>query len=58
MTDPEPGDAISSRASTEGDASKGLLARHPKLSILLIAGVFYVILFGMCAFVAVLIVRG
>lgn len=34
---------------------KGLLDRHPKLGILLIAGVFYVILFGMCAFVAVLI---
>ena len=33
----------------------GLLDRHPKLGILLIAGIFYVVLFGMCAFVAVLI---
>jgi hypothetical protein len=32
--------------------------RNPKLSILLIAGVFYLILFGMCAFVIVLLFRG
>lgn len=29
--------------------------RHAKLSILLIAGVFYVILFGMCASVAIIL---
>lgn len=41
--------------SKRDDSEKGLLDRHPKLGILLIAGVFYIILFGMCAFVAVLI---
>jgi hypothetical protein len=34
---------------------KGLLDRHPKFSIYLIAGVFYLVLLGMCAFVVVLI---
>ncbi len=37
---------------------KGLLSRHPRLAILLIAGVFYAILFGMCAVVVVLVFRG
>ncbi|MEX1157946.1 MAG: hypothetical protein WEC79_03325 [Thermomicrobiales bacterium] len=40
------------------DTTKGWASRHPKLSILLIAGVFYIILFGMCAFVFVLLLRG
>lgn len=35
--------------------SDGLISRHPKLGIFLIAGVFYLILFGMCAVVAVLV---
>jgi hypothetical protein len=39
----------------EQEQPAGLLARHPKLGILLIAGLFYVILFGMCAFVVVLV---
>lgn len=38
--------------------SKGWADRNPKLSILLIAAVFYVILFSMCAFVVVLLIRG
>lgn len=33
-------------------------SRHPKMSILLIAAVFYVILFSMCGFVLVLLLRG
>ena len=37
---------------------KSWASRHPKVMILLIAGVFYVILFGMCAVVFVLILRG
>lgn len=37
---------------------KSWASRHPKVMILLIAGVFYIILFGMCAFVFVLILRG
>lgn len=34
---------------------KGLLDRHPKLSILLIAGVFYAILIGMCVMTLVIV---
>ena len=40
------------------EASKSWGSRHPKLAILLIAAVFYIILFGMCAFVFVLLLRG
>ncbi|MDQ3548222.1 MAG: hypothetical protein M3439_05310 [Chloroflexota bacterium] len=39
------------------NAPKGWAARNPKLSILLIAGVFYIILFSMCAFVLILLLR-
>jgi hypothetical protein len=39
-------------------ASGGLLSRHPKLAILLIAGVFYAILAGLALFVFVLLIRG
>jgi hypothetical protein len=38
--------------------SGGLLRRHPKLAILLIAGVFYAILAGLALFVFVLLIRG
>jgi hypothetical protein len=41
-----------------GDEQPGLFKRYPKLSILLIAGVFYAILIGMFLFVMVLIIRG
>ena len=34
---------------------KGLLDEHPKLGILLIAGGFYTLLFGMCGFVLLII---
>jgi len=37
---------------------KSWASRHPKLMILLIAGIFYIILFGMCGFVLVLLLRG
>ena len=36
----------------------GLLRRHPKLAILLIAGIFYAILAGLALFVFVLLIRG
>jgi hypothetical protein len=39
-------------------AADGLLSRHPKLAILLIAGVFYAILAGLALFVFVLLIRG
>jgi hypothetical protein len=35
----------------------GLLSQHPKLAILLIAGVFYAILAGLALFVFVLLIR-
>ena len=44
--------------STSAGEQKGWLDRHPKLSILLIAAVFYIILIGMCGFVFVLLIRG
>jgi hypothetical protein len=40
------------------EPQKSWADRNPKLSILLIAGVFYLILFGMCAFIIVLLFRG
>ena len=40
------------------EPQKGWADRNPKASILLIAGVFYLILFGMCAFIVVLLFRG
>jgi hypothetical protein len=39
----------------EHEPEKGLLTRHPKLQILLIAGVFYAILIGMCLATAALV---
>jgi hypothetical protein len=36
---------------------KGLLKRHPRLAILLIAGVFYLLLLAMLATVLVIILR-
>jgi hypothetical protein len=40
------------------DARMSWASRHPKFMILLIAGIFYIILFGMCGFVLVLLLRG
>lgn len=40
------------------DMERGLFQRYPKLGVILIAGVAYAILLGMCAVVAVLIIRG
>jgi hypothetical protein len=37
---------------------KGLLSQHPRLGILLIAGIFYLILFGMCGFALLIILQG
>lgn len=51
-------EAIVNDPPRDTDAPKGWASRHPRLSIVLIAGVFYVILFGMCAFVFVLLLRG
>ncbi len=45
------------RAEDSGQEKRaGWLDRHPKLSILLIAAVFYLILFAMCLTVAVLLI--
>lgn len=38
--------------------AKSFWGRHPKLSILLIAGVFYAILIGMCLFVFAIVFLG
>jgi hypothetical protein len=47
-------------AASEVDPAtrRGWASRHPRLAILLIAAVFYVILIGMCGFVAVIVFRG
>lgn len=37
---------------------KGLFAQHPRLGILVIAGLFYLLLFGMCGLVLVIILDG
>jgi hypothetical protein len=55
MNDPKAGAPHDEASQPTGD---GLLRRHPKLSILLIAGVFYAILFGLALVVFVLLVRG
>jgi hypothetical protein len=39
-------------------AGKSWPSRHPKFMILLTAAIFYVILFGMCGFVLILLLRG
>lgn len=48
--------AVSEQPHTSG-ASKSWASRHPKLMILCIAAIFYIILFGMCGFVLVLLLR-
>ena len=40
------------------DSQKSFASRHPKFMILLIAAIFYIILFSMCGFVLVLLLRG
>jgi hypothetical protein len=45
-------------ATTQPEAPKSWASRHPKLMILLIAAIFYIILFSMCGFVLVLLLRG
>ncbi len=51
-------DSVSVVEATDADARKSWASRHPKIMILLIAGVFYIILFGMCGFILVLLLRG
>lgn len=51
-------DAGSIEQPNTSDATKSWASRHPKFMILLIAGVFYIILFSMCAFILVLLLRG
>lgn len=46
------------QASDAHERRHSLLSRHPRLGILLIAGVFYIILCGMVMTVLVLILRG
>ncbi len=52
----EPDHVTETMDATDKQGSWG--SRHPKLSILLIAAVFYAILFSMCGFVLVLLLRG
>ena len=54
---PSPTDDVLDDASAPARRD-GLLRRHPKLSILLIAGVFYGILVGLALIVFVLLIRG
>lgn len=51
MTDERP-------RSSDDRQGDGIFKRHPKLSILLIAGVFYAILIGMVLVVLILLIRG
>ena len=51
-------EAVASEPAELHDVPKSWASRHPKLMILLIAGVFYIILFSMCAFILVLLLRG
>ena len=37
---------------------QGLFQRYPKLGVLIVAGVSYALLIGMCLFVAILMIRG
>ena len=55
MTDDE---TTGVRQPDQFEKRKSWADRNPKLSILMIAAVFYIILFGMCAFVVVLLLRG
>lgn len=50
MTEPAPDDVTVTEASP-----KNFWDRHAKLSILLIAASFYLVLFAMCATVAILL---
>ena len=40
------------------EATQGLFQKYPKLGVILVAGVAYALLLGMCAVVAVLMIRG
>ena len=51
-------DSVSDLENAGAESQKSWADRNPKLSILLIAGVFYIILFGMCGLVLVLLLRG
>ena len=51
-------DHASNGDRANSDVRKSWASRHPKFMILLIAAIFYIILFGMCAFVLVLLLRG
>lgn len=53
IDDPNPVEA-----TPDDERPKGLLAQHPKLAILLIAAMFYLLLFGMCGLVLVIIWQG
>lgn len=46
------------RPPSDLDEPEGLLRRHPKLAILLIAAIAYGVLVGMALLVLVLLVRG
>ncbi|CAN5198291.1 hypothetical protein BH24CHL1_BH24CHL1_02990 [soil metagenome] len=51
MSDPQ-------HTSETEESQQGLFKRFPKLSIIIVALVAYGLLFGMCAVVGVLLIRG
>lgn len=51
-------DSVSEATPTEEPKPQGLFAQHPKLGILIIAAMFYLVLFAMCGFVLVIIWQG
>lgn len=55
MSAPPPADGDQPAAP---ERTGGILSRHPKLAILVIAGIFYAVLIGMALFVLVLVIRG
>lgn len=40
------------------EPQQGLFQKYPKLGVLIVAGVAYALLIGMCAVVAILMIRG
>lgn len=57
MTD-DAGQTDQGEEHNQAPRAESLLARHPRLGILIVAGIFYLILCGMVMTVLVLILRG
>lgn len=46
------------RSDETEEPQQGLFQKYPKLGVIIVAGVAYALLIGMCAVVAVLMIRG